>query len=124
MKVYPTEASAIRFMERIRWGDTAQCVRCGTNEAITPQNKVGYYWCGDCRQYFNVQTGTPMEGNKVDPRRWMFAAYLLMTSRKGIRVSELGVALSVTYNTASLMIHRLKVSQGRSLQTLNRLFDN
>ena len=41
----------------------------------------------------------------VDPRKWLFAAYLLMTARKGISALQLQHELSVSYPTAWYMLH-------------------
>ena len=85
MEKYPTEEDAIKYLERLRWGNERHCTRCGSVEKITPQSKhPGRYWCGNCRKYFTARTGTPLEYGKVDLRKWIFAAYLLMTARKGI----------------------------------------
>ena len=51
MTAYPTEADAVRYLERITWGDDPACTRCGV-EKITPQREhLGRYWCGGCRHY-------------------------------------------------------------------------
>ncbi len=84
MTRYPTKESPIRYLERIRWGDTPVCMKCGGMEKITAQKKVGQYWRGDCRGYFNAWTGTPLEHGRIGPSKWLFTAYLLMAARKGI----------------------------------------
>ena len=39
---------------------------------------------------------TPLEGARVGLRKWLFAGYLLMTTRKGISSLQLSKELSVT----------------------------
>ena len=119
MTRYPTEQDAIDYLERIRWGDKPCCTRCGDPEKITAQPKhPGRYWCGSCRHYFTARTGTPLEYAKVDVRKWLFAGYLLMTARKGISAMQLSKELSVQYNTAWYMLHRLRISCGGHMQAL------
>ena len=118
MQMYPTRESAIDYMSRIRWGDSVQCARCGAIDKITPQKKYGNYWCGHCRQYFNAFMDTPLERHKVDPRKWIYASYLLMTSRKGISALQLSKELDVQYNTVWYMLHRLRVACGGELKAL------
>lgn len=119
MRMYPTKESAIDYFCLMRWGKTIQCVRCGATDMITAQKKHGDYWCGHCRNYFNVYTGTPLERNKVDdPRKWIYASYLLMTYRKGISALQLRHELDVGYNTAWSMLHRLRVACGNDLVAL------
>ena len=119
MEMFPTKLSAVRYFESLRWGSQAVCVKCGGADKITAQKKVvGRYWCGDCRSYFNALTDTPLEYAKVDMRKWLFAAYLLMTSRKGISSLQLSKELSVTQTTAWYMLHRLREACGSTLSAL------
>lgn len=119
MQAYPTKEDAIRYLERLTWGDDPVCTRCGGTEKITPQAKhFGRYWCGDCRSYFTACTGTPLESAKVDPRKWLFTAYLLVTARKGISSMQLSKEISVTQTTAWYMLHRLRLACGPRLEAL------
>lgn len=119
MTAYPTEADAVAYLERITWGADPVCTRCGGTEKIKPQPKhLGRYWCGDCRNYFTCRTDTPLEYGKVDVRKWLFAAYLLVTARKGISSVQLSKELSVTQTTAWYMLHRLRIACGDDLEAL------
>ena len=119
MERYPTRESAIRYLEQIRWGDEPVCTKCGSAEKITPQEKpAGQYWCGECREYFTCRTGTPLEHARIDPRKWLFAAYLLMTARKGISAMQLSKEISVSYPTAWYVLHRLRLACGGGMEAL------
>lgn len=108
MERYPTVESAIQYFEGVRWPDGRACAKCGCDEKLTAQKKIGTYWCGHCRSYFTVFTKTPLERNKVDARKWLFAAYLMMTARKGISSVQLSKELQVKQATAWYMLHRLR----------------
>ena len=114
MQQYPTEESAVQYFEQQRWGDSPVCTKCGCDHKITKQkNYKKGYWCGACREYFTAFTGTPMEHSRVrDVRKWLFAAYLLMTARKGISSLQLSKELNVTQTTAWYMLHRLRLACG------------
>ena len=119
VEMFPTEQSAIDYLDRMRWGESPACTRCGQAEKITSQPKFpGRWWCGHCRKYFTSRTGTPLESAKVDPRKWIFAAYLLMTARKGISSLQLSKELSVTQTTAWYMLHRLRLACGDDMEAL------
>lgn len=118
MQSYPTEAEAIAYLEHIRWGDSPCCSRCGATDKLTKQKKPGRYWCGHCRKYFNAWTDTPLEYGKVVLHKWMYAAYLLMTSRKGISAMQLSKEIGVRYQTAWYMLHRLRVACGSQMEAL------
>lgn len=108
--LFPTVESAIRHFEAIRWGGSPVCTKCSKAGKITPQKKVGTYWCSLCRQFFTVFTNTPLERNKVDARKWLFAGYLMLTARKGISSMQLSKELSVQQRTAWYMLHRLRLA--------------
>ncbi len=74
--------------------------------------RAGQYWRKDCRKYFTALTNTPLEDANVDIRKWLFAAYLLMTARKGISSLQLSKELDVTQKTAWYMLHRLRLACG------------
>jgi transposase-like protein len=63
--------------------------------------------CGsvDCREQFTVTVGTPFERSKVPLSKWLMAAYLLCSSRKGISARQLQSTLGLTYKTAWRMAH-------------------
>lgn len=124
MEMYPTEKDAIRYLEELRWGEKPCCTRCDCDDRITPQKKYpGRYWCGECRKYFTARTGTPLEYGKIDLRKWIFAAYLLMTARKGISALQLSKELKVSYPTAWYMLHRLRVACGDKWEALSGIVE-
>ena len=63
-----------------------------------------------CREYFTVFTNTPLERNKIDARKWLFAAYLMLTARKGISSMQLSKELSIQQRSAWYMMHRLRLA--------------
>jgi transposase-like protein len=62
----------------------------------------------DCRKQFTVTVGTPFERSKVPLSKWLMAAYLLSSSRKGVSARQLHRTLGVTYKTAWRMVHRIR----------------
>ena len=118
---YPTDESAYKYFEQNRWGSKPGCTKCGGTEHVTKQkNYKKGYWCGDCRGYFNAFTNTPLEHNRVrDARKWLYAAYSLMTARKGISAMQLSKEVDVGYPTAWYMLHRLRLACGGNLKALS-----
>ena len=109
-EMFPTVENAIQYFEQVRWQGNPLCSKCNKVDKITAQKKVGTYWCGMCRAYFTVFTNTPLERNKIDARKWLFAAYLMLTARKGISSMQLSKELAVQQRTAWYMLHRLRVA--------------
>ena len=94
-----------------------RCHKCVCSGRATSQKKIGGYWCGDCRAYFNAFTNTPLERNKVDARNWIYATYSLTISRKGISSLQLSKESVPSKETAWYVLHRLRLaSVGISLK--------
>lgn len=117
------EAAAFDHLESIVWGDKPVCPHCGHDERIyklegvrskpskkNPQGVLrhGLKKCGSCRKQFTVRVGTVFESSHVPLHKWLQAAYLMMSSKKGISSKQLERTLEVTYKTAWFMAHRLR----------------
>ena len=106
MEALPDDATAMAHIERVRWGDTPTCARCNGTDKVSRRHTR--HWCGVCRRHFTALTNTPLQGAKVSPRKWIFAAYLLLTERKGVSSLQLSKQIGVTQKTAWYMLHRLR----------------
>jgi transposase-like protein len=99
-----TEALAIEFFERFRWGKNF-CPHCGSHWRYSTR-KDGIYKCASCRLRYSVQTGTIFQNSKVPLRTWLLAIWHVV-HQKGIASTELAERLGVTQKTAWLMLDRL-----------------
>ena len=61
-------------------------------------------------QFFSTKTGTVMEGSKVGYQDWLIAAFLVMTSLKGVSSMKLHRDLGVTQKTAWFLAQRLRAA--------------
>jgi transposase-like protein len=99
-------------LEAIRWPDGPVCPHCGACERIGKLNgkahRAGVYECGHCRDQFTVTVGTVFERSKVSLDKWLFAATLMASSKKGVSSKQIERMLGVTYKTAWFMTHRLR----------------
>ena len=119
------EAAAFHHLESIVWGDKPVCAHCGNSHdkpiyelkgvrskpsKKNPQGLIrhGLKKCGACRKQFTVRVGTVFESSHVPLTKWLQAAYLMMSSKKGISAKQLERTLEVTYKTAWFMAHRLR----------------
>lgn len=106
MKKFPTERKALRFFEKERWSKGVVCPFC-KSKRIT-KRKFPYYRCKDCRDIFTVRTGTIFHRSRIKFQKWLYAAYLLQTARKGVSSLQLSKQIGVTQKTAWFMLHRLR----------------
>lgn len=104
---FPSEELVIEYLEHLRWGGSVECPYCDS-ERVTKLKQYPYYLCNDCRKKFTVRTDTVFERSHVPLRKWLYAMYLLETSRKGISSIQLGKTLGVRQATAWFMLHRLR----------------
>jgi transposase-like protein len=106
------EAAAFEKLESIIWPNGPVCPHCGAVDRITPVNgktaRIGLKRCGHCRQQFTVKVGTVFESSHVPLHKWLQAAFLMASSKKGISSHQLHRTLEVTYKTAWFMAHRLR----------------
>ena len=72
----------------------------------------GYYRCPDCRKVFTVRTGTIFELSHVPLDKWLYAIYLLVTSRKGVSSLQLSKVLGITQKSAWFMRQRIREALG------------
>ena len=112
MRKFPDERSALRWFEKIRWGDTGIfCPLCGGFDTYRVKNSRPMpHHCRDCKRYFSVRTGTAMERTHLDYRTWAFGYYLMSTSLKGVSSMKLHRDLGITQKTAWFMAHRIRES--------------
>ncbi|HEX2825310.1 MAG TPA: IS1595 family transposase [Burkholderiales bacterium] len=109
------DAEAARtYLEGIRWPNGPVCPHCGAFERISKiegkSARPGLYQCleTECRQQFTVTVGTVFERSKISLDKWVFAATLMASSKKGISSKQIERMLGVTYKTAWFMTHRLR----------------
>jgi transposase-like protein len=112
--------AARRYLEAIRWPAGPVCPHCGSygphyalkgkgGEKGT-QARAGLWKCREkgCRKQFSVTVGTVFERSHIPLSKWLAAAYLLCSSKKGISAHQLHRTLGVTYKTAWFLAHRIR----------------
>lgn len=121
---FGSEEEARQFLESVRWPDGKPvCPHCGNVGGWAIQTKTrirkngkqsparqGLYKCAayECQEQFSVTVGTVFERSKIPLTKWLMAAYLLCSSKKGISAHQLHRTLGVTYKTAWFLAHRIR----------------
>lgn len=112
LKKFPDQKAAREYLEARRWPQGAVCPHCGSVERIQTRKVEGYFRCLSCKTDFTVRTGTIFERSHVPLDKWLFAMYLIATSRKGISSLQLSKELGVTQKTAWFMLQRIREACG------------
>ena len=111
MDMFPTEDTARQWFEGVRWAAGRYCGHCGSvNTHAVASGRPMPYRCSDCRKYFSVRTGTPMQSSRLPLRKWVFAMYLMTTSLKGVSSMKLHRDLEITQKTAWYLAQRIRQS--------------
>ncbi len=121
-KMFPDQAAAVKYLEERRWPDGVRCPACTGHERITTR-KGGYYRCNACKTDFTVRTGTIFERSHIPLHKWIYAMYLLVTSRKGISSLQLSKEIGITQKSAWFLLHRLREACGNDLTVLRGIVE-
>jgi transposase-like protein len=108
LKQFPDERAARLHLEQRRWRGSPSCPNCGCVERIQTRKVEGFYRCLSCKNDFTVRSGTIFERSHVPLDKWLYAIYLLVTSRKGISSIKLSKEVGVTQKTAWFMLKRIR----------------
>src|SRR5579863_133293 len=106
--------AARAYLESVRWPDGPVCPHCGVignhYQLEGKAHRKGLYKCCEpkCRKQFSVTVGTVFERSHIPLSKWLAAAYLLCSSKKGMSAHQLHRTLGVTYKTAWFLAHRIR----------------
>ena len=111
--IYHNDRAARKHLESLLWPDGPNCPRCGVmGDRITKlkgkSTRPGVHKCKDCRKPFTVTVGTVMERSKIPLCKWVLAAQLMASSKKGMSAHQLHRMIGTTYETAWFLFHRLR----------------
>jgi transposase-like protein len=111
--IFHDDNAAREHLEKLLWPQGPVCPRCGvTDDRITKlqgnSTRPGVYKCKDCRKPFSVTVGTVMERSHIPLSKWVLAAQLMASSKKGFSAHELHRVLGTNYETAWFLFHRLR----------------
>jgi transposase-like protein len=99
------------YLEGVRWPNGPVCPHCKSENEYRLEGEAhrkGLLKCADCRKQYSVTVGTVFERSKIPLSKWLMAAYLLCSSKKGISAHQLSRTLGVTYKTAWFLAHRIR----------------
>jgi transposase-like protein len=107
--IFTDATKARNWLEKLLWNDGRACGYCGTlDESTDLPSRPGYYQCNACRKQFTVMVGTVFERSHIPLNKWLMAAFLICSSKKGISAHQMHRMLGITYKSAWFMMHRLR----------------
>lgn len=121
--MFPDERSGRKYLESRLWPKGAHCPVCGLRDRVTARKVEGYYRCNQCLEDFTVRTGTIFERSHVPLHKWIYAMYLLVTSRKGISSMQLSKEIGITQKSAWFVLQRLREACGNDTTILTGIVE-
>jgi len=112
--IYHDDDAARAHLEHILWPHGPACPHCGNvdGKRITlmqgKTTRPGLYKCKECRKPFTVTVGTVMERSKIPLSKWVLAAQIMASSKKGFSALQLQRMIGTNYETAWFLFHRLR----------------
>ena len=85
----------------------SMCPRCEHTGHWCHESRALYQCCGS-RHQVSLTAGTILANTKLPLRTWFLAMYLMTQTMNGISALELSRQLSVSYNTACKVKHKLR----------------
>jgi len=104
---FDSEANAVRYLTAVRFRNGLACPRCGV---VINQPGGPRWWCGSCRRWFTLTTGTLLERTKVPLSTWLTVAWHLVQTKIGVSALSVERMTGVNYSTAWLLLQKMRIA--------------
>lgn len=105
---FPDEQACWTHLRTERWGpDGFECPRCKETEHWGWISTRRLFECYECGYQASVTSGTVLQDTKLPLRTWFRAAFLVLTTKKGMSTLELARKVGVTPKTAWFLHHKI-----------------
>lgn len=110
---FPDDQACRDWFQQVRWGENAfECPDCGEDEHWTYLENRKVFQCNACRTQTSLTSGTILDNTKLDLWDWFLAAYLILTTKRGISTPELARKVGISQKTAWFVKHKLLETLG------------
>lgn len=111
-QTFSTDERCRELLERLRWPDGAECLRCKGSGVVRLTTNEKVFWCAECDYQFTVTANTIFHDSHLPLIKWLTATYLLCESRKGMSANQIKRTLGISYKTAWYLCHRIRAAMG------------
>jgi len=107
---FQNDEAAREMLESILWPEGPVCPHCGVVNHAYKTKRAGVFRCAEkgCRKDFSVTMKTVMERSHIALHKWLQAFHLMTSSKKGVSAHQLHRTLSIGYEAAWFMAHRIR----------------
>src|SRR5713101_5342183 len=104
---FATEEACEQYLAACRWPDGFVCPRCQHRRAYAVAHRR--WQCAGCRHQVSLTAGTVLHNTKTPLTIWFWAAYLMVTDKRGASALWLQRQLGLRrYEPAWLLLHKLR----------------
>jgi transposase-like protein len=111
---FGTNDRCSEWLRLTRWPGGFFCPRCGEKDRVSYIKTRHKHQCNACRYQCSLIAGTIFENTKLPLTKWFLAAYLILTTKKGISTPELARKLDVAESTAWFLEQKILLVLGQS----------
>lgn len=104
---FPTELDAVKYFEKLRWGETPVCAYCGSAR-LSKRGKDLRFKCYECGKSTSVTVDTALHSTNMGLKKWLFAFSIICDAKKGLSALQLQRNLNISYPTALKMYHKMR----------------
>ena len=117
MQMFPDEQAAFDYLIPILWAEGPVCPYC-QGKRIKERTTKNYYRCNDCLKIFTIRVGTIFERSHIPLHKWLYAMYLVVTSRKGVSSLQLSKEIGTTQKSAWFLLQRIRAACGNQTEKI------
>lgn len=107
---YNSEDACIQALFDMRWPNGFVCDKCQSTKAYHLPSHPRVFECAKCGFQHSVTAGTVFHKTRTPLRKWFMASYLIAHDKRGVSALMISRELSIRYETAWLMCHKLRNS--------------
>jgi transposase-like protein len=104
---YSSDERCRELLERLRWPDGPECLRCG-DTPVRLETNAKLFYCRKCDYQFSVTTGTIFHDSHLPLIKWFTATLLMCEAKKGISACQVKRTVGMAYKTAWYLCHRIR----------------
>jgi transposase-like protein len=104
---FNTQEKCIDYLEKIRWGNTPACVRCGSTNVTKRESSMKWH-CNEENKDYSVMIGTIFENSRLELPKFFEIMFIMNNAKMGISAAEIARAVGVKYQTAWYCCHRIR----------------
>ena len=110
---YGDEASCKALFKEYRERQGLTCRKCGGNDHSWLPT-VDRWQCRQCQSQIGLRSGTLLEASKLPYHYWIYAIYLMTSTKKGISALEMQRQLGhKRYEPIWAMMHKIRAAMGK-----------